>query len=115
MYLTNTDPDRVYQLADPDDKWCGVNEQRKHGWVVEHYRKDGPRIIGEGPTDGSAMTMWGLILMSRPLALHKEYLARGAEVAKTRSKSIGQPGGPDRVPGASGRLAEVRENHETRE
>lgn len=106
-WLTNQDPTRVYCLADPNDAYCGVQHLRRLGWVVELARADGPQVAGgDVVTDGSALQMAGLCVMSRPLEKHQEYLRQGYAVADQRAKAIGQPGGVDGIRSVEGRLAQ---------
>lgn len=103
---TQLDPNRVYVEANPNDFYCGVQEMKRQGWEIETYRKDGPRIVGgETAGDGSALTRYGNVLMSRTRASHEEYERRKQQVAADRSKAIGQKGGYDRVVGPTGQLA----------
>lgn len=105
-FIRGQDPERVYMLADPNDPYCGVGAMREWGWEVELQRKDGPRIRG-GLTvaDGSAVTKFGQILMSRPRAMHEAYLAQVEAIAAQRAEAIGRPGGVDGVRGPTGRVA----------
>lgn len=113
-WLTNTDPARVYCVANPNDSDTGVMEMRRMGWVVELARKDGPRIVGgDVSADGTALEYKGGYVMSRPKEVHEAYLRQVASVADTRAKAIGQPGGIDGVRGVPGRLAEFA--HDPRE
>jgi hypothetical protein len=84
---------------------------QEQGWVIETHRKDGPRTRGgETAKDGDALTVGGQLVMSRPLAMHEEYLRQGWEVADRRAQAIGQQGGLDAVKGPSGRLAQFAED-----
>ena len=105
-WLSNQDPTRVYCLADPNDTYCGVQHLRRLGWEVVLATKDGPQIVGgDVSTDGTALQMDGLYVMSKPLEKHQEYLRQGYAVADQRAKAIGQPGGVDAVRSVEGRLA----------
>lgn len=105
-YIVGQDPERVYVLADPNEHYCGASAMAELGWEVERHRKDGPRVRG-GLTakDGDTITKFGQVLMSRPRAMHEQYLAMAAAMADQRAKAIGQPGGVDGVRGATGRVA----------
>lgn len=106
VWLINRDPDRVYCEANPNDAYCGVPFMQTEGWEIERHRKDGPRYVGgDVAKDGSAMTRFGQILMSRSAAMQAEYEARKAQVATDRARAIGQRGGVDRVVGPTGQLA----------
>lgn len=103
--LRNTDPERVYCLANPNDPDCGVSAMREQGWVIEVARKDGPRLSGAiTATDGSELAFKDQKLMSRPRALHEAYEREKLGVADRRSLAIGQPGGLDAIRGPTGRL-----------
>lgn len=106
-WLTNTDPKRVYCLANPNDADCGVMHMRMLGWTVELARKDGPQIIGgDVSTDGTALQLRGSYVMSRPVEAHLAALREGWAVADQRARAIGQPGGIDGVRSADGKLAQ---------
>lgn len=109
---TNADPERQYVWANPNDEWTGVAAMVQRGYVVETKRKDGPRLVGgETASDGSAMTSFGQILMSRPIAMmyaDQEHARRGAFA---RRQAMGRPGGVDQVRGDGGSLAQVSIRH----
>jgi len=106
-HIANKDPNRVYCLANPNDAYCGADEMVRQGWEVETVRKDGPRVTGgAAASDGSAVTMFGQVLMSRSREAHEAYEARKADVANMRSRAIGQRGGIDPFVGPAGKVAE---------
>lgn len=112
--IRNTDPERVYCLANPNDFDTGVAEMQRLGWVIETHRKDGPRVMGgETAKDGDTLTLGGQLLMSRSRAAQEAYEKEKAAVAALRSASIGQRGGVDGLVGPTGRPAEF--NRDPRE
>lgn len=109
--IGNKRPDRVYAVANPNCQFTGVDEYVRQGWEIEIARKDGIKILGGKPAaDGSAVTLFGQIVMSRSVEAHEAYLAKKHALAATRSKAIGQRGGVDGVRGDNGRLAEFKED-----
>jgi hypothetical protein len=106
-WLTNTDPGRVYCLANPNDLDSGVMHLRMLGWTVELSRKDGPQVRGgDVSKDGTSLEYRGGYVMSRTREAHLAELQAGWVVADQRARAIGQPGGIDGVRGVEGRLAQ---------
>lgn len=98
VVLVNKDPNRVYRLANPNDKIAGVQHLSRLGYVVETQRKDGPRIDGgDIVSDGSHVSWMGDVLMSAPLETEQKFATKARSVAEQRSKAIGQRGGVDGV------------------
>lgn len=109
--LRNTDPDRVYCLANPNDPDTGLTEMLRLGWVQEFHRKGGPMILGgDVASDGAAITLRGSVLVSRGRAEHEAYERQKFAVADQRARSIGQKGGVDAIVGPTGRPAEWKQD-----
>lgn len=116
VFLINQDPRRIYKLANPNDFHTGAPDMLRRGWRIEVVTKDGPRVIGgEVVSDGSELRMNGDVWMSMPLERWAEIYAEGQAVADTRSRIIGQKGGPDGIIGPLGRPSYAHENVETTE
>jgi hypothetical protein len=100
---SNLDPKRDYCEANPNDADTGVPELRRCGWRLETHSKDGPKLLGgDAASDGSQLVRNGMYLMSRPNEATRKYEAEKFQVAKDRSKAIGQNGGADPVVGPYG-------------
>ncbi len=111
--ITNKDPNRVYRLANPNDEETGVEYLLTEGYMVEKYRKDGPRIVGgKTAAEGSAIMFRGQVLMSCPAEVEMARYQAGQDRAALIDQQILKPGGIDGVRGGSGRLATNLSTHE---
>lgn len=109
--LLNLDPERSYCIANPNDMDTGLPEMLRLGWTVEHHRKGGPIVRGgEVASDGSAITLRGGILVSRPREHQEAYEREKFAVADARARAIGQRGGVDGLVDPTGRVAEWRQD-----
>lgn len=98
--LVNKEKGKDYCYVNPSDAYFGVDYYKSIGYEIERPTADGVRpLLGQGKSDGEAITQLGQVLMSRPKEIGKEEFEMGQQVADSLDKKMIRTGGVDGLRG----------------